>query len=117
MNKKIGIGIDIVDINNFSKKPYQENRSFYKKIFDNSEIKHCTKYKDPYPHFAVKFALKEATIKAINKKIILRNIITYYSLSKPQIRIKNIKNEYGFIVSASHEKNYAIGIVISESRM
>ena len=42
-----------------------KHKSFYKKIFTNSEIAYCKKFNDPYPHFAGKFALKEAVQKSI----------------------------------------------------
>ena len=61
------IGIDIVDIDRFRKKSFIENESFYEKIFTDLEIKYCRKFSDPYPHFAGKFALKEAVQKSIKK--------------------------------------------------
>ena len=69
MIEKFAIGIDIVDVNRFSSKKYSENKEFYSKIFTKNEINYCTKFKNPYTHFADKFALKEAVIKAIKKKI------------------------------------------------
>ena len=46
MLEKIGIGIDIIDINRFSEKPYFENKLFYQKIFHNSEIEYCLNHKN-----------------------------------------------------------------------
>ena len=34
------------------KKPYEKNKSFYKKIFSNKEIKYCIKFKNSYEKFA-----------------------------------------------------------------
>ena len=65
MIEKFGIGIDVIEVNRFSSKKFSENEEFYKKIFTDSEINYCTKFKEPYAHFAGKFALKEAVIKAI----------------------------------------------------
>ena len=73
MIEKFAIGIDIVDVNRFSSKKFSENKEFYSKIFTKNEINYCTKFKNPYTHFAGKFALKEAVIKAIKKKINLDN--------------------------------------------
>ena len=69
MLENFGIGIDIVDINRFKEIPYKEKITFYEKIFDKKEIEYCLQFKDPYPHFAGKFAVKEAVIKSINDKI------------------------------------------------
>ena len=110
------IGIDIVDINRFKNKKFSENITFYKKIFTKSEIDYCRKYKSPYQHFAGKFAIKEATIKSINEKISFLDIQIFYKNSKPQIKLKNYDKKYCFIVSVSHEKEYAIAIVLSISK-
>ena len=58
------IGTDIVDINRFRKKQYNENKNFYEKIFTKSEIKYCLSFKNNSEHFAGKFAIKEAVKNA-----------------------------------------------------
>ena len=68
------VGIDLVKISRFKKIPFQRNESFYKKNFSKEEIEYCLKFEEPYKHFAGKFAIKEATIKAINKKVELLQI-------------------------------------------
>jgi len=113
MIENLGIGIDIVDVNRFRDTPFREKTSFYNKIFNKNEINYCLKFKDPYPHFAGKFAVKEAVIKSINKNESLLNIITNHINKKPTVIISE-KNEYKFLVSISHEKNYATGLVIAE---
>ena len=115
MIEKLGIGTDITDINKFKKISYHTNKKFYEKIFLPSEIKYCIKYKNSSPHFAGKFAVKESVIKAISEKISFLNIETFHSNSKPQIRLKGkINKKYAFRASLSHEKNFAIAVVISE---
>ena len=69
MINNFGVGIDIINITKFKKKSFQENERFYRKIFTDEEIDYCLKFKEPYQHFAGKFAIKEATIKAITRKI------------------------------------------------
>jgi holo-[acyl-carrier protein] synthase len=113
MIENLGVGIDIVDVNRFRNMPYEEETSFYKGIFDKNEIDYCLKFSDPYPHFAGKFAIKEALIKSIDTKENLSKIITDHHNKKPIVRICE-KNDYEFSVSISHEKNYAIGMVISK---
>ena len=58
--------------------------------------------------------MKEALIKSINKKIGFSEIETFHLNSKPMIEIKKFKKNYNFIASLSHEKNFAIAIVVSE---
>lgn len=112
MINNFGVGIDIINITKFKKKSFQENERFYRKIFTDEEIDYCLKFKEPYQHFAGKFAIKEATIKAINKKIGLLQIKTYHDESKPKVSI--INEEIDFKVSVSHDGDYAIAIVFSK---
>ena len=108
----MNVGIDLIQIDRFKKIPYSKNESFYKKNFSNEEIKYCLKFSEPYKHFAGKFAIKEAVIKSIEKKIELSDIITFYNNEKPCVKI--IKENFNFKVSISHEGDYAIAIAISE---
>ena len=113
MLEKFGIGIDIVNVKRFEEKPYIKHKKFYKKIFLDSEIKYCLKYKNNAVHFAGKFALKEAVKKSIKQEISFLEIETYHKNSKPIIKLKNNSN-YNFLASISHEKEFAIGVIISE---
>ena len=74
MIENYDIGIDLSNIERFIKKPFETNKSFYKKIFSEKEITYCLKYKNPYERFAGKFALKEALIKSINKKLVFQRL-------------------------------------------
>ena len=116
MIEKFGIGIDIVNVDRFSSKKYSENKKFYSKIFTNNEINYCIKFKEPYTHFAGKFALKEAVIKAINKKISLLDIETFHKDNVPQVKLKNETN-YSSISSISHENNVAVAVFLIELYM
>ena len=113
MIEKFGIGIDIVNVDRFSSKKYSENKKFYSKIFTNNEINYCIKFKEPYTHFAGKFALKEAVIKAINKKISLLDIETFHKNNIPQVKLKN-ETHYSSISSISHENNVAVAVFLIE---
>ena len=115
MIENFGIGIDIIEVSRFRRKKHEENRNFYKKIFAESEIKYCLKFKNSAERFAGKFAIKEAVIKSMPEKIGPRDIEIVYVNRKPRIRLKNsLRKKYDFIVSVSHEKEFAIGIVITE---
>ena len=111
--KNIGVGIDIIEVARFKKMPYVSNKNFYKKIFTASEINYCTKFSEPYKHFAGKFAIKEAVIKSITKNVKLSDIVTNHKKSKPTVSIKGNK-QYQFLVSLSHEQRHAIAVVLSK---
>ena len=116
MLESIGIGIDIIEINRFQKKPFEKNQTFYKKIFNEIEINYCLKKKNSAETFASKFAIKEAVIKSIKKQIDFLDILTNYSDSKPVVSLQN-DTSYNFLVSTSHEKLYAVATVISEKKV
>lgn len=114
--EKFGIGIDVVDVKRFSLKQFSKNEDFYRKIFSDNEIQYCLKFKNPYPHFAGKFALKEAVIKALNKKIGLLDIETYHENNKPDVKLTNYPN-YPSISSISHENDVAVAVFLIESSL
>jgi holo-[acyl-carrier protein] synthase len=113
MLEQLGIGIDIVEIKRFLNKPYKTNLDFYKKIFHESEITCCLERKNFAECFAGKFAIKESVIKSIPKKITFLDILIDYFDSKPVVTLID-DSSYSFLVSLTHEKLYAVSVVISE---
>ena len=114
MIENLSIGTDLVNISRFEKIPISSKKNFYKKIFLPSEIKYCSKFKNPYEHFAGKFAVKEAVKKSTNKRISFLEIETYHRNSKPFVKIHGkYKNQFQFDVSISHEQDFAIAVVLS----
>ena len=107
-----GIGIDIESISNFSQKKFENNISFYKKIFTNAEIEYCLNRSDPYQHFTAHFCAKEAAIKAlVREKIKLTEIEVKIDKKRSSLIIPNEKN---VLVSMSYTKKYATAIVMIE---
>ena len=125
MIESFGIGIDISSIDRFVNKSYEKNESFYKRIFTEQEIDYCLKFPNYSEKFAGKFALKEALMKSINKKVIFPEIHTSYLDSKPIVKILNseqsdvsiVQSKYRFLASLSHENGMAVAVVISEKIM
>ena len=113
MLEKFGLGTDIVRVKRFEDKPYFTHQRFYKKIFLDSEIKYCLKHTNHAIHFSGKFAVKESVKKSISKNVNFLDIETYHINSKPKVKLKHIQN-YNFLVSVSHEKEFATATVISE---
>ena len=112
----ITTGIDIVSVKRFRDAPYTKNKKFYLGIFDNDEIKYCLKFKDPYPYFASKFAVKEAVRKAARKPIPMLEIHTAHEKDgSPTVKCA-VLAEKELQVSLSHEKNIVTAIVISISQ-
>ncbi len=119
MINDIKIGIDIQDINSFIKKPFPKNERLYRRLFTPKEINHCLSKINPYIHFAVRFAGKEALIKCISHitNVRFKNIeILNDESGKPYIHLLNLGSttlkEENFRLSLSHSNEYASAIVI-----
>jgi holo-[acyl-carrier protein] synthase len=117
MNYKFGI--DIVEIKRI-KELINKRKNFIHRVFTKSEITYCTSKRDPYPHFASRFAAKEAFLKAVSSgwqgNIKWRDIEIYNDkFGKPMISLlsknkftKKIKN---IELTISQDKNYAVAFV------
>ena len=111
--KILGIGIDIEKIKRFQKLPFIGNQSFYRKIFTDKEINYCLSFKDPFPHFAVRFSAKEALVKALPAKVkSWLNMEVSFKKEKPCIKLAGFKGR--IYLSLAHCKEYAIALVIIE---
>lgn len=64
MNVK-GIGIDLAVISRLREVVGRWDERFLRRVFTDEEIAYCRRRRDPIPHFAARFAAKEATLKAL----------------------------------------------------
>lgn len=111
----IFVGIDCEDIARF--KDLNSRESFIKKVFTENEIEYCLKKANPAQHFAVRFAGKEAVIKAFNsagKKISIGQIeILNEDSGAPVVKLLQDGLEYIEVkLSLSHCENIAIASAI-----
>ena len=60
-----GIGIDLVAIARMRQVLERWQDRFLTRVFTADEIKYCRGHRDPAPHFAARFAAKEAGLKAL----------------------------------------------------
>ena len=104
------IGVDVIQVSRFRNRPVTTHRKFYDTIFNESEIKYCLKYSDPYPHLAGLFAAKEAIIKCIDFPIRMTEI--EIGRSKEGRPTANIHREGTFEIrlSISHTQSLAIAV-------
>tara|TARA_Y100000034_G_C6866681_1_gene395128 strand:+ start:1163 stop:1504 length:342 start_codon:yes stop_codon:yes gene_type:complete len=112
METSKGIGIDIESVTRFEKLPFEENRSFYEKVFTPKEIKYCISTATPAEHFAARWCAKEAVIKAINEKIAHNRIEIVKEGKKPKIRINGKDTEV--LISISHTRKDAMAIALTQ---
>jgi len=105
----IGIGIDIVENHRLKSKNYK----FIEKVLTKKEIKIYDKLIGNFKveFIAGRFAIKEAIIKATNKKI--SNMQDIYITNNIDGSPKcEINKNYKFLISISHEKKFTIGMAI-----
>ncbi len=111
----MSIGTDCEDISRFNK--IVNNKNLLKKIFTKNEIDYCMGKANPPQHFAVRFAGKEAVIKAINtssKKISIDQIeILNSDTGSPIVSLRDTEpGLYDIKLSLSHSKGIAIAFAI-----
>jgi holo-[acyl-carrier protein] synthase len=123
----LGIGTDIVDVARVAGK-VQANLYFKEHVFSAGEITYCEQQKNPAIHFAARWAVKEAYLKAFGVKFIgnhrLHEIETIHSeIGKPEIKLSGKamlefqEKQFGQIhVSISHTQEHAIAYVIIEAK-
>ena len=61
----IGIGMDATDLPRVAALLERYGERFLHRVFTDGEIAYCTKRRDPVPHLAGRFAVKEAAMKAL----------------------------------------------------
>ena len=124
----IGTGIDIVDINRIERLMARWGDVFLDRVFTEKEIVWCQRRTRPPEFFAIRFAAKEAFLKAIGRG--LRNGIQWTdievendSLGKPlfsfQRKAKEILEAQRItqvLLTLSHDRPYAVAHVLLEER-
>ena len=119
---KLFTGIDIIEISRFDAE-HIKNQRFLDKCFTKAEQEFCLSMNNPAPHFAARFAAKEAVVKALSglgKSVVYCDIDIrketngrpYAVLLTDDAELKNLKID----VSLSHAESHAAAsaIVYSE---
>lgn len=120
-----GIGTDIVEIATIRESLIQSKR-FAERVFTERETIYCEKNEDKYKHYAVRFAAKEAMMKALgtgwDKGVQWKQIeIINQPGGAPKIitcgKVKELLDASGVTniqVSLSHSERYAVAVVVIE---
>ena len=122
----IGTGVDIVEIARFRKVLERSKERFVQRVFTAEEQKFCTAHHDPVPHFAVRFAAKEALFKALGtgwaKGITWQDAEVLREESGAPVMVLHgeaqkltaAKGAHAVHLSLSHTENSAVATVILE---
>jgi holo-[acyl-carrier protein] synthase len=65
----LGIGVDLVEVERIEQSIARHGERFLQRVFTDSEIAYCSPMKGPGPHYAARFAAKEALAKAFGTGI------------------------------------------------
>ena len=106
------LGVDIVEISRV-RDLARRNPRFLKRVFSADEIAYCRAKKNPWPHFAVRFAAKEAVYKTLGKADIP---LTAISVSRdadgrPTVTISG-KPAKKLRLSLSHGRDHAVAFAV-----
>jgi len=125
----IGTGIDIVEIARFRKILTGTGERFLNRVFTPYEQGFCLARRDSAPHFAARFAAKEAVFKALGtgwaKGVSWLDVEVYrYEHSAPLILLHGTastlaasKGVTQIHLSLTHSDNYAAATAIIEGKL
>ena len=115
-----GIGIDLVPISRMRGVMERWQDRFLARVFTDAEIAYCRSRKDPAPHFAARFAAKEAGLKALGTGLRLgvswrelevrreRGGPPFLVLSGRTRELALARGAERMLLALSHDGNYAI---------
>ncbi len=123
----VGIGVDVVEISRVRAALERQGDRFVRRIYTQAEQEFCGARKDPAPHFAVRFAAKEAVFKALGtgwaKGVTWKDVEVHRT--EPDAPVLCLRGEaerraqaFGAVrthVTLSHSEHWAIAVVILET--
>lgn len=124
----IGVGIDLADQQRMQRALHRHGEKFLQRLFSEQEIVFCQRYRSPIEHYAGKFAVKEAFLKAIGmglgQQVTFRQLevlnrpsgapfLTTHGRAAEVVMQLGVTHTH---VSLSHSSHLAIAVVILERR-
>ena len=122
----VGIGIDVVEIERIRRLMDRWQDRFLQRVFTEAEIAYALRRHDPAQHLAVRFAAKEATLKALGTGLSMgvrwREMEVRRGRGQPpQLALSGRTAELGeargirrLHVSLSHDAGLAVAQVLAE---
>ena len=123
----VGIGVDILPVARMMRELAEDPRGLPERLFTPAEIAFCEGQAHPAPHYAVRFAAKEALFKAlgtgqvdggswreveVRQEPSGRSRLVLYGRSREAARALRADRVF---VSLSHTREWAIANVVLES--
>jgi len=121
-----GTGVDIVAISRFERFVREGNDALFRRLFTQTEIAYCAGKRRSAQHYALRFAAKEAFLKAcgmgLREGLSWQDIeVVNDSLGKPELHLSGAAQKLfcemelaKSFVSLSHDGDYAVALVVLE---
>ncbi|NGX46559.1 MAG: Holo-[acyl-carrier-protein] synthase [Chlamydiae bacterium] len=121
----LGIGTDIIETKRIALAVERHGERFLERLFTSTELSYCRKFANSLPHFAGRFAAKEAIVKALGTP--LEEPLTWQEIEivntrhgKPEVNLSlRLKKAYPtarFFITISHCVEYATATAILVGR-
>jgi holo-[acyl-carrier protein] synthase len=110
------IGVDIVEVDRI-RRAIRRTPGFLARVFTQDEIAYCRAHQDPWPHYAARFAAKEAVWKALGQRgLALKDIsVERDPRGKPSVRIKG-RRARGLKLTLTHGEDHAVAVALKEDK-
>ncbi len=114
----IGTGVDIIEIPRIRAAVERWGDAFLSRVLNPREISYAKSHTVPFPHYAGRFAAKEAVYKALGDKAVTWKDLTIINASdgKPVCHVKGLPAGRVVHLSISHSKFYAVASAVVETK-
>lgn len=121
----VGIGVDIIEVERMER-AVRRARRLLARVFTPAELEYCLRARNPFLRLAVRFAAKEAVMKALGcgwGQVGWREIeVQHDGAGRPQVvlrgRARALAEERRIgrlLLSLAHTEQYAVAQVVAES--
>ena len=122
--KVVGTGVDLVEVPRFKKSVDRWGDPFLKRLFTPKELAYAKDKKERIQHLAVRFAAKEAVVKALGAPKGLglewKDVeISHAQTGQPKVILRGTMRRWQKLqmhISLSHTEQYAVATVFAVSR-
>lgn len=112
------LGIDMVEIGRV-REALARRPGLKARLFTAREREYCERHADPAPHYAARFAAKEAAAKAVGRYLRWQEVEVVrgragapaLSVTGDSARWAEVTRGARFLVSLSHSKDHAVAVV------
>jgi holo-[acyl-carrier protein] synthase len=114
-------GVDLIEVARVRRVGEKHGEHFLQRIFTPAEVEYCSSRPNPWPHYAARFAAKEALYKAVPPGILPALVwveigVVHGVASDPHLEFAGATRSclvgWSFALSLAHVKELAIAHVV-----